>query len=135
MDYVPKPVKNSSRIQQRNIVDEDTHMEDGSAEEGKKSTHLSESSNQNVRSAKQNDGKVKVDKQKAPSKKGDKNSNNKNGHRDSPKEQQWRQKQAISTTLPVISEAPKEKEQEEIQLTPQKNKVQSKNQNYSGSRT
>jgi hypothetical protein len=35
----------------------------------------------------------------------------------------------------VISEAPKEKEQEEVQLTPQKKKVQSKNQNDSGSRT
>jgi hypothetical protein len=35
MAYVPKPVENPSQMQQRNIVDEDAHMEDGTAEEEK----------------------------------------------------------------------------------------------------
>jgi hypothetical protein len=135
MAYVPKPVENPSQMQQRNIVEEDAHMEEGTAEEKKQSTQLSESSNQNTRATKRTDGISKVDNRKTSSKKGDSNTNNKNGHRDSTREQQWRPKQAISATLPVISEAPKEKEQENDQLTPQKKKVQPKNQNDSGSRT
>jgi hypothetical protein len=44
-------------------------------------------------------------------------SNQKKGPKELPKEQQWRPKQGTSATLPAISEASKEKEQE-ITLPP-----------------
>ena len=73
-------------MQQQNIESEDTHMEDGTAEEERKSSHLSESSNQNVRTFKQTDWVPKEDKQKYVHKKGDNITKNKNGHRGTTKE-------------------------------------------------
>jgi hypothetical protein len=110
-------------------------MEDGKAEGEKKSTHLNESGNQNVRAIKQTVGPSKVGKKRNHSKKGHSNTCNENGHRDSPKEQHWRPKQPNSATLLVISEAPNDKEQENGQLIKQKKKSQQKNQNGSGSRS
>jgi hypothetical protein len=52
-----------------------------------------------------------------------------------PKEQQWRPKQSTSATLPAISEAPKEKEQEISQPPSQKSQESQQKQNTSGSRT
>jgi hypothetical protein len=53
-----------------------------------------------------------------------------------PKEQQWRPKKNDTMTLPAISEAPKEKEQEICKPPSQESQEsQDKNKNTSGSRT
>jgi hypothetical protein len=78
-----------------------------------------------------------VGSKKNDSDKGDDNKSNRNKESsEMPKKQQWRQKQGNSATLPVISEVPKEKEQEICQPPSQKShESQDKNENKSGSRT
>ena len=63
-------------------------------------------------------------------------SNQKKGPKELPKEQQWRPKQSTSASLPAISEAPKDQEQEISQPPSQESQEsQDKNQITSGSRT
>jgi hypothetical protein len=62
MAYVPKPDENPSSTQQRSIDSEDTHMEDGTAEEEKESTQPNESNDQNARTSKRTDGASKMGK-------------------------------------------------------------------------
>jgi hypothetical protein len=78
-----------------------------------------------------------VGSKKNDSDKGDDNKSNRNKEpNEMPKKQQWRPKQGTSATLPAISEAPKEKEQEITQPPSQKSQEsQDKNKNTSGSRT
>jgi hypothetical protein len=78
-------------------------------------------------------GSKKNDSDKGDSKK---TSNKSKGPNGMPKEQQWRPKKNDSMTLPEITEAPKEKEQE-ISIPPSQKSQESqdKNRNTSGSRT
>jgi hypothetical protein len=113
-------------------------MEDGTAEEEKRMHSTEQDQQLSTNSEKQVNWKKKVGSKKNDSDKGDSNktSNKSKGPNGMPKSNNGDRKRMTSMTLPAISEAPKEKEQEICQPPSQKSQEsQDKNKNTSGSRT